>query len=74
MGFYYTERPPERGPGWKKYIPGWLKRFWAGTEEALIITRVAFGVIFPVMGVLFGVVLICFLGLSVLSKCTGASG
>lgn len=72
MGFYYADdRPPEKPPGWKKFIPGWLKSFWSGTEEVLVISQVAFSLIFPVIGAMVGFVLVCFLLFFIANQCSG---
>lgn len=72
MGFYYLDKPPdEPEAGWKKYIPGWLKRFWEDTSEVFMMTRMVFGIILPVLGVLLAFVFI-FAGLIfLLSLCSG---
>ena len=72
MGFYYADRPPEK-PSRGRFIPGWLKRFWNDTLEVLVIIQVAYSLILPIIGVLFGFVLICFLLFVVGNKCSGNS-
>ena len=72
MGYYYADRPPERGVWWKKLIPGWLKRFWADSQEVIVITQVVFGLLLPILGVLIGFIVV-FAGLVfLLGRCTGS--
>ena len=71
MGYYYgSEPPPRKDPWWRKFVPGWLKQLWVDTEEVLMVTRVTFSIIFPVIGVLFGFMVLCLLGVTLLSLCT----
>ncbi|MBI2887433.1 MAG: hypothetical protein HYY02_09510 [Chloroflexi bacterium] len=70
MGYYYSDQPPRKPRWWDRFVKEWMRRFWADTEEVLVVTRVAFSIILPVVGVLFGFVLLCFLGLFLLSLCS----
>ena len=74
MGYYYnSDQPPRKDSWWKKFVPGWLKQLWTDIEEVLMVTRVAFSIILPVIGVLFGFMALCLLGVILLSLCTGKS-
>ena len=73
MSFYYLDGPPEKPSRWGKYIPRWLRTLWADIAEVLIITRLVFSIILPVLGVLIGFVLILAALLWLLSLCSGGS-
>ena len=56
MGFYYQDQPPKR-PHWlARHTPGPVKRFLNDTHEVVIITRVVFGLLLPVLGVVLAFV------------------
>lgn len=67
MGYYYTEGKP---PG-KDRRPKWLVDWWEGLVEIWTLTRVTFGVLLPILGVLLGFVLFCAGGLFLLSLLSG---
>lgn len=77
MGYYHLETGPpgKPEPAWRrllrKYTPDWARRFWADTAEVLMVTQVAFSIVLPVVGVLFAFVMVCFLGVLLMSVCTG---
>ena len=72
MGFYYPDQPPDKESRWNKYIPRWLKRWWADTAEILMVTRMVFGIILPVIGVLVGFVIVIALLVFLLNVCASA--
>ncbi|GEM_PF-3926179 len=72
MGMYYNDKPPEQPSRWGRLIPRWLKRFWVDTEEILVISQVAFSLIFPILGVLFGFVFLCFIMFFIANQCKSA--
>ena len=74
MGFYYLDKPPdEPESGWKRYIPGWLKSWWEDASEVFMVTRMVFGIILPILGVLIGFVVI-FAGLVFLLSLCSSGG
>ncbi len=62
MGYYYQNQPPKR-PHWlARFTPGPVKRFLSAAHEVVIITRVVFGLLLPVLGVMFAFIAV-FMGL-----------
>ena len=72
MGFFYTDRPPERPSKLGRLIPGWLKELWASIIETLTIIRVVFAILLPILAVMFGFLLL--LGVLVILLGTCSSG
>ncbi len=72
MGFYYLDKPPDQPePRWKRYIPNWLKRWWEDTHEVLMMTKLVFSIILPVLGVLLAFVVVFGGLIFLLSLCSG---
>lgn len=71
MGYYSTEEGPPGKDRRPKWVPRWLIDWWEGLEEIWAITRMTFGIIFPILGVLLGFVLFCAGGLFLLSLLSG---
>ena len=72
MGYYYLDKPPDKESRWKKYVPRWLKNFWADTQEVLMVIRLVFGIILPVLGVLIGFVVVFAVLIYLLSLCSSS--
>ncbi len=59
MGYYYTDRPPERPKRWyERVIPGPIRRWWEGVLETSMMVGAVMGVLMPVMGALMGFILL----------------
>ncbi len=73
MGFYYMDgQPPEKPNRFAKYVPQWLKNFWADTLEILIVIKLVFSIILPVLGVIVGFVVVLAVLVSLMSMCAGS--
>ena len=53
MGFYYQGEPPRRPNRLARLVPGPVRRFLSDVHEVVVITRVVFGLLLPVLGVMF---------------------
>jgi hypothetical protein len=74
MGFYYMDgQPPEKPNRFGKYVPQWIKNFWADTLEILVVIKLVFGIILPVLGVIMGFIVLLAVLVSLLSMCAGSS-
>lgn len=74
MGYFHTdERPPERPSKLGRIVPGWVKNRWEAVAETLMLIRVVFGIMLPVVGVMMGFVLVFGLLIGLASVCSGSA-
>ncbi len=73
MGFFYTNedgKPPERPKSWKRFLPGPIRNFIEDPPETLMVIKVVFTLMAPIVGLLLGFVLVIVLLVVLANACS----
>ena len=72
MGFFYTNedgKPPERPKTWRRFLPGPIRNFIEDPPETLMVIKVVFTLMAPIVGLLLGFVMLLVLLAVVANAC-----